>query len=686
MREPNNKLQFCKGIGPKRAALLAKLGLDTLFDILVHLPLRYEDRTTIWPISSLKADQAVSVEGVIQSVIIKPLRKRKLLIVMISDGTGVLRLQWLHFSMHQERQFVIGTKLRCYGLVKHNPPFDYFIIHPETKIIQDGASLLEDNKLYTAVYPTVLGLSQKVLQNLVQDAFTWIEKEAEVLPDKILSQFSLSSFIDAMRAIHYKALGTGTAILPRDHKAYERLIVEEYLVQQISLQQKKQTQYAAWPLSIPTELSKAFLARLPYSLTKAQERVLVEIWQDLNSDQAMLRLLQGDVGSGKTVVAAMALLSALASGAQGALMVPTDLLAEQHVRKLREWFEPLGVKVFFLSGKLSAANKLKIVEDLKNEPSCIIVGTHALFQEKVTFSNLKLVIIDEQHRFGVEQRLALWKKGELGERVPHQLLMTATPIPRTLAMAFSSELAVSVLDELPPGRKPIKTVILENNRRAEVIQRVAGLVQEGRQVYWVCPLIELSEELEAEAAEDLAQTLKQVLPKISIGLIHGRLSAELKEQEMQSFINKNIDILVATTVIEVGVDVPNASLMVIENAERMGLAQLHQLRGRVGRGGFDSFCVLLFQAPLSRDAKSRLAIMRESQDGFLIAEKDLELRGPGEFLGTRQSGSWELKIADFAKDGALLSKAQAMLPHLSEERKKKLVHRWRGDMSECAQA
>lgn len=643
------------------AQKLEKLNLHTPWDVALHLPLRYEDETHIMPIKDAPVGVPCQVEGVVtlQEVQFKP---RKQLVVQIQDDSGsVLFLRFIHFYPSHQKQMAQGKRIRAVGEIKHGFYGDE-MIHPKIRDA-DNSSLAES---LTPVYPTVNGLNQPTLRRIVQTALEALPLH-DTLPDELLGRLKLPHLAESLRLLHapppdysIRQLSDGT--LP----AWQRLKFDELLAQQLSMRLARQKRISgqAAPLHGTGEWSGKLLNALPFSLTQAQQRVLAEIRADMQQTHPMHRLLQGDVGSGKTIVAALAALTAVEAGSQVAVMAPTEILAEQHYLKFKQWFEPLGLSVAWLSGSQRKKAKEQNKAALSDGLSPIAVGTHALFQEDVQFHNLGLVIVDEQHRFGVAQRLALKNKGQ----DVHQLMMSATPIPRTLAMSFFADLDVSVIDELPLNRTPIQTRLVNSLRRPEVEGFVLNTCRKGRQVYWVCPLIEESETLQLQTATETQAALQAALPELSIGLVHGRMKAAEKAQVMAEFSAGRLNVLVATTVIEVGVDVPNASLMVIEHAERMGLAQLHQLRGRVGRGAAASTCVLLFAEPLSELAKARLKVIYEHTDGFEIARQDLNIRGPGEFLGARQSGVPMLRFANLEEDLHLLEKAREIAPQLIEER------------------
>ncbi|MDX9874132.1 MAG: ATP-dependent DNA helicase RecG [Spongiibacteraceae bacterium] len=639
-----------RGVGPKLAAKLAALGITTVQDVLFHLPLRYQDRTRITPIGALVPGQDAVIEGEIRVADVVFGRRRSL-VCRIQDGTGTATLRFFHFSAAQRAQLAPGTQLRCYGEARRGASGLEFY-HPEYRLGDAAAPVSER---LTPVYPSTEGLQQASWRKLCAAALAELDRGAlqDLLPEPVPLPDAPMHLADALRYLHAPPREANLAQLAAGaHPCQRRLAFEELVAHQLSLLSLREQlqRHGAPPLTGPSDLIRQFLAQLPFTLTGAQQRVAREVADDLRKPVPMLRLVQGDVGSGKTVIAALAALRAVASGYQVALMAPTELLAEQHCANFRQWLEPLGLRVGWLAGKVKGKEREATLAALHDGSLQIAVGTHALLQERVSFARLGLAIIDEQHRFGVHQRLQLQEKG----LAPHQLIMTATPIPRTLAMSAYADLDTSVIDELPPGRQPVQTVVIGSDRRAAVTERIRHVCRQGRQVYWVCTLIEESEQLQAQAAETSWQELSEALPELRVVLLHGRMKAAEKAAVMASFKAGEIDVLVATTVIEVGVDVPNASLMVIENPERLGLAQLHQLRGRVGRGSLESFCVLLYQTPLSRTGRARLQVLRDSNDGFVIAERDLELRGPGEVLGTRQTGLLTMKLADLQRDADLL--------------------------------
>jgi len=679
-----------RGVGPKTAALLARLDIHSPQDLLFHLPFRYQDRTQVQLIRQLRPGDEAVIEGVIQSVS-NPVKGKTRLLCELNDGTGRVWLRFFHLYASQSNTLTVGARLRCYHTVRLGPK-GLEMVHPEFKIISEGRPIAEEKSL-TPFYPATEGLSQHQLRKLTSNALLWMnhpQSIPELLPQPLLASFGFPSIQEAIRFVHRPDANTSVQVLMENKTLpQQRLVFEELLAHRLSLLKIKQEfqSQAGVPLENDGILSTAFLQQLPFELTAAQQRVLNDIRHDLNQSRPMLRLVQGDVGSGKTVVAALAMLHAVENGYQAAMMAPTELLAEQHFRVFRRWLEPLGVNVSYLSGNVKGASRKKVLGDIANGAAQVVIGTHALFQEQVRFHKLALIVVDEQHRFGVHQRALFRDKGMRHTFYPHQLVMTATPIPRTLAMSFYADLDCSSIDELPPGRTPITTTVLAASRRDEIIERIQNICQQGRQVYWVCPLINESEIISAQAAVSLYEQLQQALPNIQTGLVHGRMRADDKEAVMQDFQKGDIQLLVATTVIEVGVDVPNASLMVIENAERLGLSQLHQLRGRVGRGAAASHCVLLYDYPFSNLAKERLSVMRSTTDGFKIAQRDLELRSPGEVLGTRQTGDLSFCIADLLRDSELLPKvnqaADLMLceyPSLIEP----LIKRWLGREAEYA--
>jgi ATP-dependent DNA helicase RecG len=649
-----------RGVGEALALRLRALGVETVEDLLFLLPLRYEDRTRIVPLGELRAGQRAAVEGEVQLTEVV-LRGRRQMLCRIADGSGFLTLRFFYFTAQQQRALGRGVRLRCFGEARRSSK-GLEIVHPEYRRI-DAAAPPSDTDHLTPIYPATEGVTQGRLRLLVSLALDALGAAvADCVPAAVLADAGLPSLQQAIEYVHRPPADAPVGLLQDGrHPAQRRLAFEELLAHQLSLKLLRQRIQSdpGWPLERGDERLKAgLLAALPFHLTSAQKRALLEIERDLGNPKPMLRLVQGDVGCGKTLVAALAATRALQAGRQVALMAPTELLADQHAQNFRLWFEPLGTTVALLSGGKAGGARSALLAGIRAGSVALVIGTHALFQEGVHFQSLALVIVDEQHRFGVHQRLALREKGSRDGHQPHQLIMTATPIPRTLAMTAYADLDVSVIDELPPGRTPVHTVVLSDNRRDEVVQRIRTACLEGRQAYWVCPLIDESDEMPYQAAEETAAALGAALPELDVGLVHGRMSAAAKERIMTRFKNGGIQLLVATTVIEVGVDVPNATLMVIENAERMGLAQLHQLRGRVGRGQHASACLLLYRPPLSSLARERLAVMRATNDGFVVARRDLELRGPGDLLGTRQTGLAQMRVADLLRDADLLPRVQ----------------------------
>lgn len=674
-----------KGVGSKISGLLAKKNIYTLQDLLLHLPFRYQDRTRITPIRDLRVFDEVMLAVQITRVEIIS-RPRPTLVCVVCDGTGEIRLRFFNFSAAQKNHWKVDKKLYCYGQVRLGVK-GLEMIHPDWYEVPEEKPM-NVNETLTPIYSTTEGLSQKTIRHLVKQAFQMLGSETlKELPEAWVAPLRNASAPTLKEALAYchgpPPDADCTQLLEGLHPMQQRLVFEEFLAHAFALRYLRENTNACEAPLFQKNNKKVqeFLKQLPFSLTKAQQRVYEEILNDLSRGIPMMRLLQGDVGCGKTVVAALAMLLAVEHGYQATLMVPTELLAEQHDKTFSQWFSPLGLHVVCLSGSQKSKERKKTLEAILSHEAHVIIGTHALIQETVQFSKLGLIVIDEQHRFGVHQRLALKEKGSTSKRAPHQLIMTATPIPRSLAMTTYGDLDCSIIDELPPERLPIKTIVISNARREEVIERVALACEKGRQVYWVCTLIEESEVLQSQAAEMTAQQLQQELPHCSVGLLHGRLPSKEKEKIMNGFKEKAFNLLVATTVVEVGVNVPNASLMIIENPERLGLAQLHQLRGRVGRGSAESHCVLMYQAPLSHQAKARLQVMRESQDGFFIAQKDLELRGPGELLGTRQTGLMQFKIADVVRDQHWLEAANSIAKQLKKEEEamaQEIMTRWLG--------
>jgi ATP-dependent DNA helicase RecG len=659
VRRENLPVTTLRGVGAALADKLGRLGVAQVQDLLFLLPLRYEDRTRIVPVGALQPGTRAAVEGEVQLTEIV-YRKRRQLVSRIADGSGFLTLRFFHFSAAQQQGLARGARVRCYGEVRRGP-LGLEIVHPEYRLLRGDAAPLEE--LLTPIYPGTEGVPQGRLRALITQALGELDRSSvrDWIPPEVLAPLGLPTLRDALVYVHRPPREARLDELAAGkHPAQRRLAFEELLAHHLSLKllRREVQAEAAHALPDPRHCAARFVAALPFRMTGAQARALREIGADLCEARPMVRLLQGDVGSGKTAVAAAAAARAAGSGLQAALMAPTELLAEQHWRNFDAWFRPLGIPVALVTGSLPARARRSALEALASGEVQVAVGTHALFQEGIAFAHLALIIVDEQHRFGVQQRLRLKEKGGRAGEVAHQLIMTATPIPRTLAMTAYADLDISVLDELPPGRKPVQTVVVPEQRRQEVVQRIRESCRSGRQAYWVCPLIDESEEVRHQAAEETAAALAEALPDVRVGIVHGRMPAAKKDAAMHAFKAGRIQLLVATTVIEVGVDVPNATLMVIENAEALGLAQLHQLRGRVGRGTGASTCVLLYRQPLSELARERLSVIRETSDGFEIARRDLELRGPGELLGTRQTGLAQLRVADLLRDADLLPRVQ----------------------------
>jgi ATP-dependent DNA helicase RecG len=668
-----------KGAGPKVAERLQNLGIQSVEDLLFHLPFRYEDRTCVVPIGSLRPEQSAVIEGeVLLADII--FGKRRSLLCKVSDGTGTLSLRFYHFSAAQKNNLERGARIRVYGEARVGASGLEFY-HPEYQVARTSLPPLE--KSLTPVYPTTDGVSQLLLRKLMIEALHILSRQPprDLLPESVMQQQGLPSLQQALHKLHAPLPDDPVdMLLAGEHPSVRRLVIEEMIAHQLGMLSRRAGQRAHQAPQFETDsLRASLLDSLPFELTRAQQRVIAEIDADLLIPHPMLRLVQGDVGSGKTLVAACAALSAISAGYQVALMAPTEILAEQHYRNFCHWLKPLGINVAWLVGSLGVKARREANQQISDGIAQVIVGTHALFQPAVCFHRLGLTIIDEQHRFGVHQRLALREKGRIGDQVPHQLVLTATPIPRTLAMSVYGDLDTSVIDELPPGRQAIDTVVISESRRPQVIERIRNACMAGAQAYWVCTLIEESEALQASAAELTWSTLQEALPELDIELVHGRLKTQEKAQRMARFAKGEAQLLVATTVIEVGVDVANASLMVIENAERLGLSQLHQLRGRVGRGSEKSYCVLMYSTPLSQTAQRRLAVMRETNDGFRIAEEDLRLRGPGEWLGTRQTGELAFRVVDLMRDEALMEPARQMAEIMQRDypqHVEPLIRRW----------
>ena len=667
-----------RGVGPKLAARLADYGVHRVEDLLFHLPLRYQDRTRITPIAAAREGADLVIEGEVRAADVVFGRRRSL-VARIQDGTGTLTLRFFHFSAAQKNNLQTGTRLRCFGQVRRGSS-GLEMFHPEYRPLDEGEPSVE--QALTPIYPTTEGIGQNQWRNLCGQALARLRRDPprDLLPPGC-SPYDLARALDYLHAPPPDA--PQAQLREGRHPAQQRLALEELVAHNLSLQRLRQQQRAegAPALAPRAELMADFLDSLPFTATGAQQRVLAEIAADLAQPVPMLRLVQGDVGSGKTLVAAGAALQAIANGYQVAMMAPTEILAEQHWGSFSNWFQPLSISMEWLSGRTKGKKREAALQRIASGEAGLVIGTHALFQQDVAFHRLGLVIVDEQHRFGVHQRLALTAKSGPGQGKPHQLVMTATPIPRTLSMVAYADLDCSIIDELPPGRQAVSTVLIDNNRRDQVVARVAAACSEGRQAYWVCTLIEESDALQAQAAEATAAELQLALPDLAIGLIHGRMKPADKDAVMSAFKAGAIALLVATTVIEVGVDVPNASLMIIENPERLGLAQLHQLRGRVGRGSAASHCVLLYQTPLGANSRQRLQALRESSDGFYIAERDLELRGPGEVLGTRQTGLLEFRVARLPEHNHLLERVQQLAVELGRDFPglvEPLINRWTG--------
>jgi len=692
--EKQLSLTQLKGVGPKLAQQFSDWGIHDLVNLLFHLPFRYEDRTQVTPIATLRPQQTFVVQGFVRSSQIL-FGKRRSLSVRIQDQTGSLGLRFYHFTASQKKQFENGVEIRCYGEARRGAS-GLEIYHPEYQLVSNIDDELEQT--LTPVYPATEGISQSRLRSMISQALELLAADKfqlrELLPASWLQEWQLPSLSLALQYLHQPPTEANLVQLEAgQHPCQRRLILEELLAHQLSMHRArlKVKQEDAAQIQFMGPSQQQIIDSLPFIPTDAQKRVVEEIQFDLNQPHPMLRLVQGDVGSGKTLVAALTAAPMVDEGYQVAIMAPTEILAEQHLINFSAWFEPLfkqhGHKIAWLTGKVKGKAREKVLAQIASGEAKLIIGTHALFQADVEFQQLGLAIIDEQHRFGVHQRLALRGKGK--ELAPHQLIMTATPIPRTLAMSAYADLDVSIIDELPKGRIPINTLVMGNQKRNQIIQRINEVCQGGTQAYWVCTLIEESESLQCQAAEVTAQQLTAALPKLRIGLIHGRMKAQEKADIMQRFKNHDLDLLVATTVIEVGVDVPNSNLIIIENPERLGLAQLHQLRGRVGRGNQQSHCVLLYQAPLGDVSKQRLGVMRESNDGFYIAEQDLLIRGPGELLGSRQTGLQQLSVADLERDGHLLPQVKTMAEQLVSQHPQHvdaIIKRWMGNVEQFAQA
>ena len=666
-----------KGVGKSLAEKLANLHIESIHDLIFHLPIKYQDRTRVTQLGALVpgTDALFCAQIETASVVYG---RRRTLIARIADGTGRITLRWFYFNRAQQQKIKSDVWISGFGAVRRGSN-SLEVIHPEYRISSEEPDNLTSDNL-TPIYPLTEGISQPRMRNLVGQSLAHLSELTDYL-DIEPSLTKLPKLHDCLQAVHFPTKNMDTkALLEGRHNAQKRLALEELTAHHISLKRfKLKRQRKQSPSLVQGRaLTENFLATLPFTLTNAQLRVIEEISADIDNEITMQRLMQGDVGSGKTVVAATAICQCVGGGYQAVIMAPTELLAEQHLTTFRQWLEPFEIKIEWLSGRLTAAQRKSTLKCLATGDAQVIIGTHALFQDAVKFNKLGLVVVDEQHRFGVNQRLALIEKAATGV-VPHQLAMTATPIPRTLAMIFYADMDVSSIDELPAGRKPVETILVSDKRRGELVERVFDACQSGRQAYWVCPLIDESDAIQAEAATKSYESLAQALPELSIALIHGRMKSDEKNTIMRAFRDHKIDVLVATTVIEVGVDVPNASLMIIENSERLGLAQLHQLRGRVGRGEIQSCCVLMYHSPLGETAQKRLTVMRNTNDGFKIAKYDLELRGPGELLGTRQTGLQQLKVADLVRDRDLLGKVEQLGKLLIKKYPKRaqgLINRW----------
>jgi ATP-dependent DNA helicase RecG len=687
----SNSCHSLPGVGEVLAAKLAKCGITTILDLLFHLPYRYQDKTRITPIQDARPNDWCVISGRVCKTELK-YGKKMMLICYVEDKTGIIKLRFFHYNKYQIRAFNEAPLIHAFGEVRAlNHSLE--MTHPEYQLLTEGNQSFVDEAL-TPIYSTTTGLSQAKIRQLVQLALNTYQNQLDQLEwmsVKTLDQNNFLNLSHSIQLLHNPPPETSITLIEQGkHPALKRLIFEELLAQRLSMQFAKKARMSLRAMAIPeiNTLYEPFIASLPFKLTSAQLKVATEIKQDLAQEKPMLRLVQGDVGSGKTMVAAIAAIHAISQGIQVAFMAPTDLLSEQHAHNLTQLLTPLGINVLRLSGKMKAAQRKATLAALTHHQCQLVVGTHALFQEEVQFAKLGLIIIDEQHRFGVEQRLLLQQKGQYNQLIPHQLLMTATPIPRTLSMTHYAHLDLSIIDELPPGRTPVITAVIHQDKRELIIERLYEAIGQGRQAYWVCTLIEESEKLQCMAATASAKILQEQLARARVGLIHGRMSAVEKEATMASFKSQEIDLLVATTVIEVGVDVPNASLMIIENSERLGLSQLHQLRGRVGRGSRESHCILLYQAPLSQQGVERLKIMRSTNDGFIISEKDLELRGAGEVLGTKQTGYRPFKLANLQRDSELLTLVMPQAKQLLQENPQlahKITQRWLGSFEQFLQ-
>jgi ATP-dependent DNA helicase RecG len=682
-------LTALRGVGVKLAGQLNKIGIYSCQDLIFHLPFRYEDRTQVTPVAYLYHGQQALILAAIEGAQVQFGRRRSLL-VQLNDGGARLTMRLFYFNAQQHKALEQGQWIQCYGEARSGPR-GLEMIHPEYKVYELEPDSITTDEL-TPVYPTTEGVGQTRMRKLVGQAFAQCGNAAvDYLPQNIREELNLLGLSQALQLVHSpNAEDDVNSLLKGTHPAQNRLAIEELLAHHLALKATRdERQLKPAPvINAEGDLWPKLKSALGFTLTSAQARVITELEQDLNQKIPSLRLVQGDVGSGKTIVAAAAALHTVDSGYQAAIMAPTELLAEQHRRNFEAWCEPLGLKVAWLAGRLTAAQRRLVLAEIESGEAQIIVGTHALFQEAVTYNKLGLIVVDEQHRFGVDQRLALKKKGEDQGLVPHQIIMSATPIPRSLSMVYYADMDVSNIDELPPGRLPVQTVVLPNTRREEVQQRVKLGCEQGRQAYWVCPLIEESDALQAQAAEIAAEQLSAALPNLNVALVHGRMKSKEKDGLMEAFRLGETDLLVATTVIEVGVDVANASLMIIENAERLGLAQLHQLRGRVGRGADQAVCVMMYQSPLGKNGKTRLDILRQTSDGFEIARHDLEQRGPGELMGTRQTGDQSLKVANIVRDQGLLptvEKTTKILSDQNPEIRSNIIRRWVKEKDQYAQ-
>ena len=687
MLKLNGEIDALKGVGPALKIKLNNRGVNTIEDILFLLPNRYEDRTILYDIQNAPINEHVLITGkIIESKIL--FYGRRSLFVKIQDDSATLNLRFFYFSRAQLQQFKKNTHIICFGLLKSNGKKSE-MFHPEYRFIESSNAFKLDDKL-TPIYPSIDGIQTGRLRNLVGQAIEIMRKSEpnEYLPENILKEIKMPSLREALINLHQPPANLKHADISHAIKHYkERLSFEELLANYISLRRLRllAANTAADSLQLGKDKVNQFVRTLKFELTASQKQVCNEIVADLNKSQPMMRMLQGDVGSGKTVVAAIACLKTIMNKKQAAIMAPTELLTEQHMESFSAWFVKPDIKIVKLTGGQKKSTRDNNLRQIKQGEANLVIGTHALFQEGVIFKDLALIVIDEQHRFGVNQRVALREKGSQFKKQPHQLIMTATPIPRTLAMAAYADLDSSIIDELPVGRKAVETLVIPNDKRPSVIERVKNACTKGQQAYWVCPLIDESESIKADAATDRYEYLKKIIKPLKIGLVHGRQKQAEKEKTMRLFKEAKIDLLVATTVIEVGVNIPNASLMIIENAERMGLTQLHQLRGRVGRGNQQSHCILLYKKPLGSLAYDRLSILRETNDGFIIAQKDLELRGPGELLGTKQTGLPQYRIADLLRDAHLLPKVQKIAEIMMQDfpnKTNKIIMRWANDNQE----